>query len=183
MKTISTGIGLMTAALLAIPGAVPAQAPGAVTLFSQPDFAGSAVTLNARRNDVRLEWPVRSVRIDSGPGWRLCTRTNLRDCTSYTQHRGNVRFVLRSAEPIPGPPPRPQPGSGVSLRGMAAEYFPAPSDNRGRIVSCASGASACALDSANRFCRSRGWNRAAFNLQETVSRQNFLADVLCVNIN
>ena len=53
--------------------------------------------------------------------------------------RGEKSEERKFAEPIPGPPPRPQPGFGVSLRGMAAEYFPAPADNRGRIVSCASG--------------------------------------------
>jgi hypothetical protein len=62
---------------------------------------------------------------------------------------------------------------------MASEYFPAPADGRGRVISCASGAANCARESANRFCRSRGWNYASFSLQETVNRQNFLADVLC----
>ena len=93
-------------------------------------------------------------------------------------------MIVQSARPIQPPqPPRPPrpPAGGNNLRGMASEFFPQPSDARGRIISCASGAAACAADSADRFCRSVGWRRAAFHMQETVNRQNFLADVLCSN--
>ena len=68
------------------------------------------------------------------------------------------------------------PHGGGSLRGMSAEFFTQPSDARGRIVSCASGAAACAADSADRFCRSRGWTAASYHCQETVAGRNFLAD-------
>lgn len=165
--------------------AARAQAAGSVQLYSQPNYSGVSFTISGRRNDVTLVWPVRSVRLGRGPGWRLCRRTQLRDCTEFTRNNPDVRIILRSAEqiaepvPLPQPVPPGRPPIGSSLRGMASEYFPAPTDQRGRVISCASGGAACARESAQRFCRSRGWNFASFSLQETVNRQNFLADVLC----
>lgn len=40
-------------------------------------------------------------------------------------------------------------------------------------------AAACAAQSADRFCRIRGWTAARCHRQETVRGANFLADVLC----
>lgn len=177
------GRGLIVAAFIASSAVAQAQVSSPVTLFSGTNYSGLSRTLNSRTADIRLPFPVRSVRIGRGPGWNLCTRTRMRDCTRFNRDRADVRFVLRSAEPlsddtivIPDPGP---PWAGGSLRGMASEYFRAPADARGRILSCPSGGFNCARESADRFCRSRGWSFAVFSLQETVNRRNFLADVLC----
>lgn len=71
---------------------------------------------------------------------------------------------------------RRPPAAGGSLRGMAAEFFPAPAERGGRVLSCVSGAAACAQDSARRFWGARGWPAVG---QETVGGRNYLADVLC----
>lgn len=181
MRRYPIGGLLGLTALLSLSSAASAQAPGSITFYSQTNFTGLSFTVDSSRSDLRLVWPVRSVRVGRGPGWQVCTRTQFRDCRFFDQHQGDVRLVVRSvermAEPLPGPVPPGRPG--MSLRGMASEYFPAPADARGRVISCASGAANCARESADRFCRSRGWNYASFSLQETVNRQNFLADVLC----
>jgi len=62
---------------------------------------------------------------------------------------------------------------------MRAEFFPAPESGGRRVMSCTSGAAACAAESAERFCKSIGWNRAAYQQQQPVSGRIYLADVLC----
>ena len=106
-------------------------------------------------------------------------------CNTFQENQGNIGWTVRSARPrtptvTPTPPPPPPPtGTSPSLRGMSAEFFPQPSDRNGRVESCAQGTAACAQQSADRFCQSRGWTASAHETQETISRRNYLADVLC----
>jgi hypothetical protein len=62
---------------------------------------------------------------------------------------------------------------------MSAEFFRAPSSNGQRVISCPQGSAACAADSADRYCRERGWTASSYERQETVAGRNYLADVLC----
>jgi len=64
---------------------------------------------------------------------------------------------------------------------MASEFFRAPESRGERILACRFGpeTAACAADTANQFCRARGYVGAAFSRMETVRNRTFLADVLC----
>ena len=179
MRTCRIGTALLATALLGMPGSAWAQAAGSIQLHNQINFSGRTYTVNGPRPNLRVPWQVRSVRIGRSGPWELCIRPNFSGCSRFDQDGSNIRLVVMSARPVPPAPPPPPGGGGGSLRGMASEYFPRPSDARGRVPSCPSGAAACAADSANRFCRSRGWVGASFHMQETVNRQNLLADVLC----
>jgi hypothetical protein len=171
----------LAAGLLLVPGA-SAQRSGEITLFSGIGFTGRAFTLTGPRETLNLGWTVRSVRAGGGPSWDLCTGSRFRaPCNRLTRSVTNVRWTVASARPTvatPGPAPIP-PGGGQSLRGMSAEFFVAPSDGRNRVEACRQGTAACAAESADRFCRSRGWTRATYQRQETVGGRNYITDVLC----
>jgi hypothetical protein len=178
---VGAALGLTIAAgLLLVPGA-SAQRTGEITLYSNIGFSGRAYTVTGPRTNITLGWAVRSVRVRGGGAWDLCTRTSYRaPCNRVTQNIGNIRWTVASARPVETavPLPTPAPG-GQSLRGMSAEFFVAPSDARGRVESCRAGTAACAAQSADRFCRSRGWTAASYERQQTVAGRNYLADVLC----
>lgn len=165
----------------------PAQVPGEVILFSQTNHRGHSFLVRGTRNNLVIPWAVRSVRVARGEAWDLCTRTNHRDpCHRVAESLANVNWRVASARPsravnLPAPVP---PGGGggqttATLRGMSAEFFVAPQEFGRRVVSCASGAAACAEQSADRFCRDRGWTAATYHRQETVRGTNYLTDVLC----
>ena len=83
-----------------------------------------------------------------------------------------------------GPPPAATAVGGMNLRGMAAQYFAAPSQNGSRVLACPgnnNGNPGCAQATADRVCVSAGWRRAAFQMQQTVQGRVLLTDVLCVN--
>lgn len=174
MRARTIGAFLFVCCASAWSASAGAQAAGTIVLYSETNYGGRTYTVNRERDNIRLLWQVRSARIGTGRGWQLCTLPRFQGCTSVNANNPNMRMVVISARQLPEPP-----APNASLRGMASEFFRAPRDNRGRIVSCASGAAQCAAESADRFCRSRGWTAASFHLQETVARQNYLADVLC----
>lgn len=177
-------IALAAGAMLVPASQAPAQVPGEITLFSLPNQRGQTFVVRGSRNDIRLAWAVRSVRVARGQAWDLCTRTNHRDpCHRVAQDMANVNWRIASVRPsqvvtLPEPPSFAG-SAGPSLRGMSAEFFTTPMTTGGRMPSCASGAAACARQSADRFCRSHGWTAASYHRQETVRGTNFLADVLC----
>lgn len=87
-----------------------------------------------------------------------------------------------------GPPPMgppPAAGAGPNLRGMASQFFAAPTRGGTRVAACPnnnSGDPSCAQRTADQWCTSSGWRRANFVMQETVAGRVTLADVLCVNV-
>ncbi|CAN7315012.1 hypothetical protein LJR219_001641 [Phenylobacterium sp. LjRoot219] len=172
---------LACTALGAPAGALAQPAPGEITFYADIGFKGQSRSVNEARNVLTIPFVVRSARITGRGTWEACSRANFRGpCNTVSTDQGNIRWTVASARPVAPQvqPPRP-PAAGASLRGMAAEFFPAPAERGGRVASCASGAAACAADSARRFCASRGWRGAAHYAQETVNRINYLADVLC----
>jgi hypothetical protein len=178
MRKLTLAFCAAAAASLSFSTPAPAQNRGEVVLFSQIGFRGQTFVITGERQTVRVPWTVRSARVARGEQWQLCSRTRFRaPCNQLSQSVADVRWTVASARPTAVM--LPEPGGGNSLRGMSAEFFPRPTDGRGRVISCASGAAACAADSARAFCRSRGWTGAAYHRQETVSGRNFLADVLC----
>ena len=165
------------------------------TIYRDANFQGPAVTLTQADPNMRLAWPVNSIKVVRG-AWQLCSQPNYRgDCVTLTQSRPLISGlgrgnVLRSIRPLgsdPNPGPGPGPGGpgignpGPSLRGMAAEFFPRPADNRGRVPACDRGSAtaSCAARTADQFCRVRGWTGSAREAMETENRRAYLADVLC----
>jgi len=191
---------LFPALLLILPaGSASAQQderrllPGSpeATIYRDPNFQGPAVALSRPDRDVRLAWPVRSIKVTRG-AWQLCSQPDYRgECITLTQNRtvlsgfgrGNV---LRSIRPL-GSDPGPGPGGpgagnpGQSLRGMAAEFYPRPMNGRERVPACARGTAnaSCAARTADEFCRGQGWTASAREAMETDNRRAYLADVLC----
>lgn len=176
-------IGYILATLVLVSAPAASQQRGQILLYSETNFQGRMLPVSGTREAIGLSWTVRSVQVAPGEAWDLCQRTRFRSpCHRVAQNSPNVRWRVASARPSLAqtlPEPVPPVGGSQSLRGMSAEFFPAPSDGRGRVESCRAGTAACAQESANRFCRQRGWTAASYSRQETVGGTNFLADVLC----
>jgi hypothetical protein len=166
------------------------QAPYA-TIYRDTNYSGPAVAVERANPDLRLGFSVRSIRVHRG-AWQLCSLRNYGGtCITViasTPDLGNRLGMLRrlgSMRPVASPPVPPVPpgGGGQSLRGMGAEFFPAPRNRNGsRVLSCRNGGSTanCAARTADEFCRSAGWNGSAHETQQTEARRVYLADVLCV---
>lgn len=164
---------------------------GEATIYRDAYFSGPAVAVSEAQPNLRLAWPVRSIRVRSGV-WELCSRSNFRNpCIRVSADEPNLRQsynfsgILVSMRPmgsLPVPPIEP-PVAQRSLRGMAAEFFPAPTQRNGRVPACLIGSATanCAAISADRFCRTVGWNGARSQSMETENRRVYLADVLCAN--
>ena len=165
---------------------------GEATIYRDVGFQGPAVYVGEAKSDLQLAWPVRSIRVRTGT-WELCARTRYRaPCARVSADEADLRrvsrllYAVQSMRPLGGPqiqpPVQPEPPAGPSLRGMSAEFYPAPGRYNVRILSCPNGNSTanCAARTADEFCRSAGWNGSASESQETVNRRVYLADVLCV---
>lgn len=164
------------------------QAPYA-TIYRDTNYSGPAVAVERANPDLRLGFAFRSVRVRSG-AWQLCSLRNYGGtCITViasTPDLGNRLGMLRrlgSMRPVASPPGGGGGGGGQSLRGMGAEFFPAPRNRNGsRVLSCSNGGSTanCAARTADQFCRTAGWNGSAHQSQQTEARRVYLADVLCV---
>lgn len=194
-----TGIatrGWVIGLLLAVT-ATPASAQGGTaTIYRDRNFSGPAVAVSQAEPNMRLNFAVQSIRVSGGP-WELCPQPNFRgNCLIVGQSTQDLRRTYNWAGPLQSMRRSNGGGGGgggggnapqQSLRGMASEFFPAPREGRGnnssRVMACPGSNNAspiCASQSADRFCRSVGWNGSARELMETVNRRAYLADVLCV---
>lgn len=191
-------VALLATTLLAVPSAAQQEErrpspdfPGEAIIYRDVGYSGPAVNVSRANPNLGLAWPVRSIRVRYGR-WELCSLSNYRgQCTTIDRDtpdlRRQVNFLNRlgSMRPMPGGggprPPEPPPVPDQSLRGMAAEFFPAPSERGRRVEACERGqANAnCAARTADNFCRQRNWNGSAREALETVGRRVYLADVLC----
>lgn len=166
----------------AIAGVTPTFAqerPGEMTLHSEIAFRGRSFTVTGPREHIRTNFRVRSVTVAPGDRWEVCPQARYRGrCQIVDQNSGNILWTVASARPVQAIVP-PIGNLDQSLRGMSAEFFPRPSDSRGRVASCTTGSANCAAQAAARFCRSRGWAHAVHSRQETVAGRIYLADVLC----
>lgn len=171
---------LATAIATASPATSLAQRAGEITFYSQIAFRGQTYTVTGPRENIQIPWTVRSARVAGGDTWEICPRTRYRgQCNQVSETQGNIAWTVASARPSQGGGGPPPPASGGSLRGMSAEFHPQPAERGVRVLSCNSGAAACASDAADRFCRARGWTASSYERQETVSGRIYLADVLC----
>lgn len=163
----------------------PPAAPEAI-IYRDAGFNGPAVNVTQAQPNLGLAWRVNSIRVRSGR-WELCERTNFRGtCRSYnadTPMLGNLLrgITVQSIRPSGGSGGGETPGNNPSLRGMAAEFYPAPALQGRRVLACTRGSATanCAAQSADRFCQQFGWTGSARQAMETVSGRVYLADVLC----
>lgn len=162
----------------------PPEQPEA-TFYRDMNFQGPAVYVNEAKRDLGLAWRVNSIRIKSGR-WELCERTNFRGtCRTYDRDTIMLNTPLRgrtvqSLRPVGWSGNPQEPGNNQSLRGMAAQFYPAPSQNGYRVLACRFQANAsCAAETADRFCAAMGWRGSAREALETVRGRVYLADVLC----
>lgn len=167
----------------------PPQVNPEATFYRDVNFNGPAVYVNEPKTNLQLNWRVNSIRIKSGQ-WELCERPNFRGtCRTYdrdtivlgTPFRGREIQSIRPTGWWQNPH---VPGNNPSLRGMAAQFYPAPAQNGYRIPACERGGSAtaqCAASTADRFCAAMGWRHGARQSMETVAGRVYLADVLCSN--
>ncbi|CAN7537334.1 beta/gamma crystallin family protein [Phenylobacterium sp. LjRoot164] len=185
---------LASAALLAL--AVPASAQDRMApnaqLFSATNYEGRSLTVVRDMPVIPATWSARSIRMGGGSSWEVCELPNFRGrCTVLTGSSTNlqaqlgvsgVRSIRAAATPLPQPVPG---GGGRSLKGMAAEFFPAPESRGRRIEACnrEGGGSACITREADSFCKSMGYVRSRNSAAQTISGRIFLADVLCSRWN
>jgi hypothetical protein len=164
------------------------------TIYRDQGFSGPAVAIERANPDLKLGFPIQSIRVRSGT-WELCPERNFRGrCLTVTGDTVNLRAAygwqgrLQSIRPVAdsgwGGPGGGGGGGGQqqSLRGMASEYFPRPYEGGRRVPACPRGSAtaACAQENANSFCKRAGWTRSAYQRIETERGTNYLTDVLCV---
>lgn len=171
------------------------MAPNA-QLFSATNFMGRSLTITRETPIIQASWQPRSIRMGGGSSWEVCEQRHFMGrCTVLTGSSTNLTSQLgitrigsirpaRAVPPTPGPSPGPG-GNGQSLRGMAAEFFPAPESRGRRIDACNNqgGSAACITREAANFCRSIGYVSARNSAAETVGGRIYLADVLCSRWN
>ena len=195
---------LILASVILLGASAPAvaqdrMAPNA-QLFSATNFMGRSLTITRETPILQASWQPRSIRMGGGSSWEVCEQRHFMGrCTVLTGSSTNLTSQLgitrigsirpaRSIPPNPGPGLGPLPGpggGGQSLRGMAAEFFPAPESRGRRIDACNTqgGSAACITRAAENFCRSRGYVSARNSAAETVGGRIYLADVLCSRWN
>ncbi len=165
--------------------------PPEATIYRDAGYRGPAVFIGEEKPNLRLSWPVNSIRVTRGR-WELCERTRYRgNCRTVDRDTPMLNNVLRgitvqSIRPAgsgggggwnPNPPANDQ-----VARGNFAEFHTQPAERNYRVLACARGSATanCAAQTADNWCRSIGWNGSAREHMETVSGRVYLADVLCV---
>ena len=164
--------------------------PPEATIYRDAGYRGPAVFIGEEKPNLRLSWPVNSIRVTRGR-WELCERTRYRgNCRTVDRDTPMLNNVLRgitvqSMRPAgsggggwnPNPPANDQ-----VARGNFAEFHTQPATSNYRVLACTRGSATanCAAQTADNWCRSIGWNGSAREHMETVSGRIYLADVLCV---
>lgn len=170
----------------------PPMQPEAI-IYRDVGYNGPAVNISAEEPNLGLSFKVRSIRVRSGE-WQLCERPNFRgNCRILSRDTPVISIaggiVVQSVRPLGWSGPgggsggSGEPGNNPTLRGMAAQFYPAPALRGYRVEACegASANSGCARRTAERFCSTMGWRTAVRQSMETVRRRVYLADVLCSN--
>lgn len=165
------------------------ERPSEATIYRDAGYRGPAVFVGEQKPNLRLAWPVNSIRVPHGR-WELCEKTRFRgSCRTVDRDTPMLNNVLRgltiqSIRPVgsgggwnPNPPANDQ-----VARGNFAEFHTQPTDRNVRVLACTRGSAtaSCAAQTADNWCRSIGWNGSAREHMETVSGRVYLADVLCV---
>ena len=191
---------LILASVILLGASAPAvaqdrMAPNA-QLFSATNFMGRSLTITRATPVVQATWQPRSIRMGGGSSWEVCELPNFRGrCTVLSGSSVNLQAQIgvsgvrsiraASGGPTPLPQPVPGGGGGRSLKGMAAEFFPAPEYRGRRVDACdrEGGSAACIARESDNFCKSIGYVRSKNGAAQTVGGRIYLADVLCTRWN
>jgi len=188
-------LACVAALALAAPAAGQDRMAPNAQFFSGTNYTGRTLTVTGTTPVFQATWAPRSVRMGGGSSWEVCEQRNFRGrCTLVAGSSANLQAQLgvrgvgsvRLAQADrPTPLPQPVPGGGRSLKGMAAEFFPAPEVGGRRVDACnrEGGSAACISREADSFCRSAGYVRAKNSAPQTVGGRIYLADVLCSRWN
>lgn len=160
-------------------------------IYRDAGYKGPAVNVSRAEPDLDLSFRVNAIRVRSGT-WQVCERPDYRGtCRSFNRDTPLIAIrgmVVQSMRPEGGNSgggtwPGGEPGNNPSLRGMAAQFYPAPAQRGMRVEACVRGnaTAECAQRSAAQFCREMGWRTSARQMMETVRGRVYLADVLCSN--
>jgi hypothetical protein len=187
---VAIGGALVAMSAPALSQTKPMPLPEAVaepesTIYRDANFSGPAVAIRDSNPNLGLAWPVNSIRVKAGR-WQLCERTNYRGtCRTYDTDTSVIRngvfgHPVQSIRLL-GWTGGGVPGNNQSLRGMAAEFYPAPARNGSRELACTRGTATitCAAQTADRFCVAMNYRGSARQAMETVYGRVYLADVLC----
>ena len=189
-------VRVMAAAAIVLAATAPAAAQDRMApnaqFFSGANYTGRSLTVTREMPIFAATWAPRSVRMGGGSSWEVCEQRFFRGrCTVVTGSSSNLMAQLgvrgvgsvRQASGVPTPLPQPVPDrpGGQSLKGMAAEFFPAPEYGGRRIDACQreGGGAACITREADNFCKAAGYVRAKNGAAQTVGGRIYLADVLC----
>lgn len=176
--------------------------PIEVTVYRDMAYNGPAASIDEAESDLNLAWPVNSIRVRGGR-WEMCEQTRFRGrCQTVDRDTAMLGSILRgitirSIRPVydgaggggwgsGGGNWTPDPvANNQTLQGQFAQFHTQPQINGRRIRACATGVATanCTSRTADQFCRANGWNGSARAHMETIGREAYLADVLCVRSN
>lgn len=165
------------------PGGGQAQAD--ISLYRAPNYQGPHIRAQTAVSDLGVNWRVRSVRVTRGE-WQICSGVNYTGfCRTIDEDIPVIAALsdnsrIRSLRPAPREPSGGG-NAGPSLRGMSSEFFTQPSSRGQRILACQRGQASmnCARQTAEQFCRARGYNYLGNVALQTERNRVYLADVLC----
>ena len=182
VRTMIAGAAALAALL---PAQAAAQADTALSVYSQGHYKGFRTSI-AGPAQYKRPLVVRSLVAPPGVEWELCSGLTYTGCRQVKGSVPAMVMTVRSARPVAALLPATAglgsvaAGPGLSLRGMASEYFVAPDEGGGRIAVEPGTGEAMARRAAD-FCRAHGWRSSAYARLQTRAGRAFLADVLCVD--
>ena len=105
-----TLLKLLALGTVVLPLQAASQSRGEMTFYSQIGFGGQSYTVTGPRENIRVPFTVRSVRLARGETWEVCTENAYRGrCNVVNEDQGNVAWIVGSARPAAGTFPGPQP--------------------------------------------------------------------------
>jgi hypothetical protein len=170
----------LAAVLIATPAA--AQNDQRLTIYSSTRFREGSRSFTGSTEKIKPVFKARSVHVPEGSVWELCTGETFSGCRRVDHSIESGIFSVRSVRPV-ATAIRSAPGvtlANKSLRGADSEFFVAPTRGSER-VGIVGGKLGTMQDSADSFCQSAGWRRAAHARLQSVGGTYYLIDVLCVN--
>lgn len=172
-------IVLLATLLSSLSSVAVAQQSGEAVIFERGDFKGASITLSSPTEHIDPAFTARSVRITGSAAWELCSGNTFTGCRRVDRSRAGV-FIVRSARPVaPVVVTRVSPPN-HSLRGVASEFFVAPSRGSARVA-VARGSAEQMQREADDFCRAVGWQVSVHAQVQQEGTQFYLVDVLCTN--
>jgi hypothetical protein len=161
---------------------VAAQPDQPLVIYSGTHFRDGSESFVGEMRKIKPAFTARSVRVPEGSVWELCLGENFNACRRVDHSVESGIFSVRSVRPV-ATAIRTAPNvvlSNKSLRGADSEFFVAPTRGSDR-VGLSGGKLGTMQDSADNFCRSAGWRRAAHARLQNTGGTYYLIDVLCVN--